>query len=410
MPIAVFTTIIAVTIIYSLAGLALVGMLSYHDIDTESGFILGFKARGYVWAEEITAIGELVTLPLVVFVSFLAQPRLQYAMAVDGLLPKVFMEVNRSGNLLKGILISGAVCTPVAMFVPFTYLEDMISAGVLLSFSLTNAALILIRRQNTAEELKCKKLLLVYTIYSVIVAAIFTNVDMLAGPSNMASAVLLIITLVGVMVVIHRYCPESVENSEALYYKAPFVPFLPLFGIFINILLLLQLSEFGLIFVLVYFLVATTVYFCYSIHHSIENSPLVSLHRRSRTGIVMNPVQGNRSGNDEYSKILPTESSESYSGYNARKGISGRLRATNNEYQNLNLAMINGDDAHDYQFEDQYGFSEAMDENLFFSSNSMEKESVQLSYPTINLSDSIEVDNSDDVVCESLSNVNKSDV
>jgi amino acid transporter len=35
------------------------------------------------------AIGEIVTLPLVVLISFIAQPRLQFAMAQDGLLPKV---------------------------------------------------------------------------------------------------------------------------------------------------------------------------------------------------------------------------------------------------------------------------------------------------------------------------------
>lgn len=42
---------------------------------------------------QITAIGELVTLPLVVLVSFMAQPRLLYAMAKDGLLPGMFAEV-----------------------------------------------------------------------------------------------------------------------------------------------------------------------------------------------------------------------------------------------------------------------------------------------------------------------------
>jgi hypothetical protein len=45
------------------------------------------------WAYEVTAIGEIVTLPLVVLVSFIAQPRLQYALAEDGLLPAMFGQV-----------------------------------------------------------------------------------------------------------------------------------------------------------------------------------------------------------------------------------------------------------------------------------------------------------------------------
>lgn len=46
-----------------------------------------------LFAHQITAIGELVTLPLVVLVSFMAQPRLLFAMAKDGLLPHIFAEV-----------------------------------------------------------------------------------------------------------------------------------------------------------------------------------------------------------------------------------------------------------------------------------------------------------------------------
>lgn len=70
--------------------------------------------RDWYWAQHIVAIGEIVTLPLVVLISFLAQPRLQYALAEDGLLPKIFSETDGHGNLRKGIMISGVLCTLVA--------------------------------------------------------------------------------------------------------------------------------------------------------------------------------------------------------------------------------------------------------------------------------------------------------
>lgn len=62
--------------------------------------------------DQITAIGELVTLPLVVLVSFMAQPRLLFAMAKDGLLPHLFAEVDSRGTLLKGSLVrrQGGTC------------------------------------------------------------------------------------------------------------------------------------------------------------------------------------------------------------------------------------------------------------------------------------------------------------
>ena len=46
----------------------------------------------------LVAAGEVFTLPLVVLVSLLAQPRVYYMMSLDGLLPKVFREIDYSGG------------------------------------------------------------------------------------------------------------------------------------------------------------------------------------------------------------------------------------------------------------------------------------------------------------------------
>lgn len=99
-PLAVLGCIFGVTVLYILAALALVGMVPSLE-DPEAGFSEAFKERGWIWASNLVAVGELVTLPLVVLVSLLAQPRLQYAMAEDGLLPKVFSELDSDHNLFK---------------------------------------------------------------------------------------------------------------------------------------------------------------------------------------------------------------------------------------------------------------------------------------------------------------------
>jgi APA family basic amino acid/polyamine antiporter len=88
-----------VTVLYVLATLALVGMQPYGLISTSSGFSEAFRYNDVHWAAELVAVGELVTIPLVVLVSLIAQPRLQYAMAEDGLLPKIFSQVDERGTL-----------------------------------------------------------------------------------------------------------------------------------------------------------------------------------------------------------------------------------------------------------------------------------------------------------------------
>ena len=148
MPLAVFGTIIISTILYILASLALVGMQSYHDINVDSGFSMAFTdqgTRGWKIIGQVTAIGELVALPLVVLISFLAQPRLLFAMAQDKLAPALFMRANDQGNLVESILVSGAAFTLLALLIPFSYLESMVSAGILINFNLTNIAYINMR-------------------------------------------------------------------------------------------------------------------------------------------------------------------------------------------------------------------------------------------------------------------------
>jgi amino acid transporter len=78
-----------------------------------------------------------VTLPLVVLISFLAQPRLQYALAEDGLIPKIFSETDGHGNLRKGIIISGILCTLVACAFPPALPFDSLTPQCL-SHSLTS--------------------------------------------------------------------------------------------------------------------------------------------------------------------------------------------------------------------------------------------------------------------------------
>ncbi|CAN0406243.1 unnamed protein product, partial [Hapterophycus canaliculatus] len=95
---------------------------------------------------QVVAIGELVSLPVVVLVSFLVQPRLLFVLANDGLLPKPLAETDARGVLRKATLLSGGAMVLVAAAVPFAGLDDLVSAGVLLCFAVTNSCAIVVRR------------------------------------------------------------------------------------------------------------------------------------------------------------------------------------------------------------------------------------------------------------------------
>ena len=110
-PLAIVITLGCVTFLYVVAALALTAMQPYDEISGVSGFPVAFDDRGYPVAAHLTAVreqlehlrlvclfnsksfdplsllmkfGEVFTLPIVVLITLMAQPRLFYAMAVDG--------------------------------------------------------------------------------------------------------------------------------------------------------------------------------------------------------------------------------------------------------------------------------------------------------------------------------------
>ncbi|KAG6961864.1 hypothetical protein JG688_00008876 [Phytophthora aleatoria] len=150
-PRAVVGTIIGAATLSILATFALVGMQKYTEIDAEESYGNAFTSVGMDWAASFVATGEVLTMPITSFIGFMAQPRVQYAMAKDGLLPAAFAEVDSKGNLFRGTLLCGVGVTLLAVFVPFHVLWNFISLGILVAFNLTNSSLLLVRVSSSTN-------------------------------------------------------------------------------------------------------------------------------------------------------------------------------------------------------------------------------------------------------------------
>ncbi len=234
----------------------------------------------------------------------MAQPRLQFAMAKDGLLPPIFSRIDPSGNLYFGTLISGSLCVIVATCVPFVYLNDLISAGILLAFSMTDASVVLLRLDSPISSLEVsstsssssgrekggrrksfllEKLLMVFNVLSMTVGFSLQN-----GSDESLTWKILggvqVMTLVGIAMYIGMYCPkksriaeqeneeEEEEEDDEGYFETPFVPYLPLLGQFLNCYLIGQLEVEGLLLLLGYTGLSIGFYFVYGAKHSFGNT------------------------------------------------------------------------------------------------------------------------------------------
>jgi amino acid transporter len=260
LPRAVMGTIGLVTIMYVLAAIGLVGMVPYEYISPTSGFPEGFQYRGYDAIAQITALGEIITLSIVVLVTTMAQPRLQYAMAIDGLLPQIFAKVDATGNLWFGTLFAGTIMITVATCVPFTFLNDLISAGVLMAFSMTAASVILLRQQSPkGQPFMLEKLLIKFNILSLSMGLLIHLADF--DMTGQLLTFLNFLMLIGLAIKIGTKCPLIASNNGGVvYFQTPLVPYLPLFAQFMNWYLMGQLGPYSVLLLLGYVTMAVVPY------------------------------------------------------------------------------------------------------------------------------------------------------
>lgn len=315
-PLAVLYTVATVTVLYVGASLALVGMENYSQIKDNTGFSSAFESRGWIWAQQVVAIGELLTLPIVVLVSFLAQPQVQFVLAQDGLLPAIFTQVDQRGCLTKSIIITGLLMTVVAVFLPFSFMDELISGGVLISFNLTNTSLIIAkydslvlsvtashRIREKRDHFIYRHMILYHTI-ALFTASICFSISRYAEhlSSNHATILLCFAIFGALFIIVHvlwlyKNKPSHSLSGEVLQFQnvfeAPGFPILPLLGIFVNYYLLSQLSLQGFSMIGIYFLIAIIIYIFYSIHHRIDFPDEITISESTgglERGISLSPI------------------------------------------------------------------------------------------------------------------------
>ncbi|RLN75138.1 hypothetical protein BBJ28_00011881 [Nothophytophthora sp. Chile5] len=241
MPTAVMAVVIGTMVLSSLCSLVLAGMVPYLDA---SSFGDGFEGHGWNWAGTIVRAGEVVTMPVVALVGFLAQPRLNYALACDGLMPRIFAEVDAKGNLFKNTLITGLFFTVIAFVVPFDTLWDIVNFGVMMSFIVANVSLVLVRMKPKSPKLSP------LLVAALVVSAGLTAFLYQEGYENNSStaclvlAIIFLVVSVAISVALFVKCSQS-ANAPGLF-AAPLVPFIPALCILADWYMIAQIGHLAL--------------------------------------------------------------------------------------------------------------------------------------------------------------------
>ncbi|NXW46713.1 CTR3 protein, partial [Nyctiprogne leucopyga] len=322
-PIGIIVSLLICFVAYFGVSAALTLMVPYFLLNKESPLPEAFKAVGWEPARYAVAVGSLCALSTSLLGSMFPMPRVIYAMAEDGLLFKFLSSINsRTKTPLSATITSGILAAVMAFLLELKDLVHLMSIGTLLAYSLVAVCVLILRYQSgqlnspkamemlelngneeervimnptiSAASTQQKETLSLATLFNppadtptrlsgrivyVCVSVIATLITVIcvvltlkvtalknASVGWITALVLLLVALLIPTIIVWRQ-PQS---NARLNFKVPFLPLLPIFSIFVNILLMVQLSPGTWVRFAIWMAVGFMIYFGYGIRNSVE--------------------------------------------------------------------------------------------------------------------------------------------
>jgi APA family basic amino acid/polyamine antiporter len=147
LPFGILVSLVVCTVIYIAVALVLTGLERWDRLGTAEPLAAALTARGLTWVSGAVALGAVIATTSVLFVFQLGQPRIFFAMARDGLLPRWAAAVHpryrtpHVTTLLTGVAVAG--------FAGVSNIDEVVelcNIGTLFAFVIVAAGVIVLRR------------------------------------------------------------------------------------------------------------------------------------------------------------------------------------------------------------------------------------------------------------------------
>ncbi len=158
MPIGILGSLLLCTVLYVLVSAVMVGLVPYQQLGVPAPMALAVdaarvKAVGSAWQPIVDVLpfvvklGALMGLSSTIIVQMMAQPRIFYSMAKDGLLPQWAAAIHpRFKTPHLTTMITGGIVLLASGFTPIDVLGELVSIGTLFAFVIVSIGVIVLRR------------------------------------------------------------------------------------------------------------------------------------------------------------------------------------------------------------------------------------------------------------------------
>jgi APA family basic amino acid/polyamine antiporter len=158
MPVGILGSLVVCTILYVAVSLVMVGLVPYAAMKgSPAPMVVAIRAAEAASGGSsilhamtmLVELGAIAGLSSVMVVMMMAQPRIFYSMAKDGLLPPFAKKIHpkfRTPHITS--IITGVVVSIASGFTPIGILGEMVSIGTLMAFVIVSVGIIFLRYQR----------------------------------------------------------------------------------------------------------------------------------------------------------------------------------------------------------------------------------------------------------------------
>ncbi|RVT99816.1 amino acid permease [Mucilaginibacter limnophilus] len=150
MPIGIIGSLLACTVLYVLFSHVMTGLANYTEFkDSAAPVAVAIAKTPYAWLQKAIIVAILAGYTSVILVMLMGQSRIFYTMSKDGLIPKVFSNVHRKFQTpYKSNLFFAGFVSLFAAFVPVHVVGEMVSIGTLFAFVLVCVGVMVMRKSD----------------------------------------------------------------------------------------------------------------------------------------------------------------------------------------------------------------------------------------------------------------------